>query len=135
MIEKGFYWHVHHDNLLEWCYGYQERVDYINEEKPENERKIRLKRFVMLTEEQVAMLPKEFTEAWQKYGKLWQKYDELRQKYDELRQKYNEASQKRDEAWQKCGKICVKYKLQLEEIHKKICGCREWDGTELVFSE
>jgi len=36
MIEKGFYWHVHHDNLLEWCYGYQERVDYIKEKKPKS---------------------------------------------------------------------------------------------------
>src|SRR3990167_3180043 len=97
-IISGMAFHVHHDVLFEYCHNYQERVDYINKEKPEHERKTRIKLFAMLTQEQIAMLPKE---------------------YDEARQKYNEASQK--------------YKPQLEEIHKKICGCKEWDGTELVF--
>ena len=111
--------HVHHDILFEYCHNYQERVDYINKKKPEHERKTRIKLFAMLTQEQIAMLPKEFVEE--------------RQKYDEVSQKYNEAMQKYDEARQKCNEASQKYKPQLEEINKKICGCKEWDGTELVF--
>ena len=111
--------HVHHDTLFEYCYDYQERVDYIRNNKPENEIKIRLKRFVMLTKKQAAMLPAEFTEAWQKRDEARQKWDEAIQKYDETIQKYDEARQK--------------YNHQLEDIHKQICGCKEWNGTELVF--
>ena|SRR3990167_5872318 len=118
-IISGMAFHVHHDVLFEYCHNYQERVDYINKEKPEHERKTRIKLFAMLTQEQIAMLPKEFVEE--------------RQKYDEVSQKYNEAMQKYDEARQKCNEASQKYKPQLEEIHKKICGCKEWDGTELVF--
>jgi len=118
-IISGMAVHVHHDILFEYCHNYQERVDYINKKKPEHERKTRIKLFAMLTQEQIAMLPKEFVEE--------------RQKYDEVSQKYNEAMQKYDEARQKCNEASQKYKPQLEEIHKKICGCKEWDGTELVF--
>src|SRR3990167_1160051 len=153
-IISGMAVHVHHDILFEYCHNYQERVDYINKKKPEHERKTRIKLFAMLTQEQIAMLPKEFVEArqkcneasqkWneerqkydevsQKYNEAMQKYDEARQKYDEVSQKYDEVSQKYNEARQKCNEASQKYKPQLEEIHKKICGCKEWDGTELVF--
>src|SRR3990167_6593259 len=153
-IISGMAFHVHHDVLFEYCHNYQERVDYINKEKPEHERKTRIKLFAMLTQEQIAMLPKEFVEASQKYDEARQKYVEARQKYDEARQKYVEARQKYDEVsqkydearqkcvearqkydevWQKYVEVWQKYKPQLEEIHKKICGCKEWNGKELVF--
>src|SRR3990167_1267003 len=132
-IISGMAFHVHHDVLFEYCHNYQERVDYINKEKPEHERKTRIKLFAMLTQEQIAMLPKEFVEERQKYDEVSQKYNEAMQKYDEARQKCNEASQKWNEARQKCNEASQKYKPQLEEIHKKICGCKERDGTELVF--
>src|SRR3990167_5791614 len=153
-IISGMAFHVHHDVLFEYCHNYQERVDYINKEKPEHERKTRIKLFAMLTQEQIAMLPKEFVEASQKYDEARQKYIEARQKYDEVSQKYDEARQKcvearqkydearqkcvearqkYDELWQKYDEVWQKYKPQLEEIHKKICGCKEWNGKELVF--
>src|SRR3990167_1691380 len=104
-IISGMAVHCHHNTLFEYCYNYQERVDYINQYKPENERKVRLERFKMLTKEQVAMLPQEFVEASKKYAEAIKKYAEV---------------------WEK-------YKPQLEEAHRKICGCKEWNGTEMVF--
>src|SRR3990167_6977662 len=109
---SGMSCHYHHDMLFEYCHDYQERVNYIKRYNPKNEQKIRLKRFFMLTKEQVKMFPVEFVEA--------------RQKYDESRQKFVESRQKHDEAWQK-------YKPQLEKIHRKICSCKEWNGKALVF--
>src|SRR3990167_3114493 len=106
-IISGMAVHVHHDKLFEYCYNYQERVDYIKNNKPKNEIKIRLKRFVMLSKEQAAILPAQFVKTCQKY----------------------------DEAWKKCVEARQKYKPQLEKIHKKICGCKEWNGKELVFTE
>src|SRR3990167_9554360 len=115
-IISGMAVHVHHDKLFEYCYNYQERVDYIKNNKPKNEIKIRLKRFVMLSKEQAAILPAQFVKTCQKYDEAWQKCDEAMQKYYEARQKY-------DETWKKC-------QPQLEEIHKKIGGCKEWNGKE-----
>ena len=111
-IISGMAVHCHHKILFEHCYNYQERVDCINRTKPENERKVRLERFKMLTEEQVAMLPQEFVEASRKYHEAWEKLVE---------------------ACKKLVEPCKKYKPQLEEAHRKICGCKEWNGTEMVF--
>ena len=37
------------------------------------------------------------------------------------------------EACQKCGEARQKWKSELEAIHKKDCGCKEWNGTKVVF--
>lgn len=97
----GMFWHCHHDTLCEWVHDYQERVDYIKKEKPENEIKTRLKLFKKVK----GKLPKEFIEAGEKYA--------------EAREKYVEAGEK--------------HKHQIEELHKKECGCSEWNGKEIVF--
>ena len=120
-IISGMAVHCHHKILFEHCYNYQERVDCINRTKPENERKVRLERFKMLTEEQVAMLPQEFVEASRKYHEAWEKLVE--------------AWEKLVEACKKLVEPCKKYKPQLEEVHRKICGCKEWNGKMMVFEK
>ena len=120
-IISGMAVHCHHKILFEHCYNYQERVDCINRTKPENERKVRLERFKMLTEEQVAMLPQEFVEASRKYHEAWEKLVE--------------ACKKLVEACKKFVGPCKKYKQQLEEVHRKICGCKEWNGKMMVFEK
>ena len=50
-------------------------------------------------------LPKEFVQA--------------RENYFQARDKYVQAEEK--------------YVPQLEELHKKDCGCSEWNGKEIVF--
>ena len=97
----GMFWHVHHDKLCEWCYDYQERADFIKNEKPKNEIEIRLNLFKKVK----GKLPKEFIEAHKKYA---------------------EADNKWVEAC-KCPEI--------EKLHKKECGCKYWDGKELVFGK
>ena len=42
--ETGFFWHVHHDTLFEWCYSHSSRVRHIHA-KPSYEVKRRLKLF------------------------------------------------------------------------------------------
>lgn len=42
-MNSGFYWHVHHDKLMEWCFDYKRRVEYIKSNKPDNEINIRLR--------------------------------------------------------------------------------------------
>jgi len=152
--KKGFYWHVHHDRLIEWCYDYQERVDYIKKNKPENEIKTRLKLFKPVKHPE--LLPKKFAEAGEKYNEALEKYyeaekkyyealkkyfeagekyDVARKKYYEAREKYYEAGEKYDEAEKKYDVARKKYRTQLEKLHKKECGCKEWNGKEIVFKK
>ena len=148
--KKGFYWHVYHDKLIDWCYDYQERVNYIKIEKPKNEIKTRLRLFKKVK----AKLPKELVEAGKKYIEAGKKCIEAGKKYGEAGKKYCEAEKEYDEAWKKYGEAWKKYveawkksieaekeydeaivKLQLEKLHEKECGCSEWNGEELVFDE
>ena len=152
MKTKGFYWHVHHNILLKWCYDYDKRVNAIKTTKPANEIEIRLR----LLKPVKGGLPKEVVEAWQKYvevgqkrDKVWQKYseawqkrveagqkyDEATQKYVEARQKLDEVGQKRDKVWQKYGEAIRKHKVEIKTLHAKECGCKEWTGKRLCFQD
>ena len=137
------FWHCHHDVLCEYVHDYQERVDCIKKEKPEDEVETRLKLFKKVK----GKLPKEFVEiakkrdetrekyhkAWEKYHKAWEKYNEAEKKYYEAWEKYYEAEKKYFEVMQKYLKAMQKYRPQIEKLHKKECGCSEWDGEEIVF--
>ena len=107
-VKQGFYWHVHHDMLLEYCYNYEERAEYIKKYKPKHEVEIRLRLFKPVK----GKLPKEIIEAWQKWV---------------------ETERKWDGAWRKWVEILEKHKPFLEKLHKKECGCKEWNGERLVF--
>jgi chromosome segregation ATPase len=156
---KGMFWHVHHDELCEYVWDAQERIDYIKENKPKNEIKTRLNLFKKVK----GKLPKEFVEAWKKYdearekyveagkkyneawkkyNEAWKKYNEAWKKYNEAREKYNEAGKKSDEAREKYDEAREKYveagekyKLEIEKLHAKECGCKYWNSEkgELEF--
>ena len=96
---SGMALHVNHDILFKWCWDLKKRINIIDT-KPKHEIPTRKRLLRILTKEEVAMLPKDFVEICKIEGK---------------------ADQKREEALRK-------YKPQLEEVHKKICNCREWNG-------
>lgn len=43
MKKEGFYWHIHHDRLVEYCYDYAERAGCIKRHKPQGEVADRLR--------------------------------------------------------------------------------------------
>ena len=43
MNEINLYWHVHHDELCEWSRNIEERIEYIQRNKPADEIPIRLR--------------------------------------------------------------------------------------------
>ncbi len=119
--KAGFYWHVSHDLLLEWCYDYEGRVDFIKENKPENERPVRLR----LMQPVIGELPTEIVEAGKAYVEVWKAYNEARKAYDEVWKAYNEARKAYDEA--------IENNLPyLEKLHAKECPDCCWNGKKLV---
>src|SRR3990167_10405940 len=96
----SWFWHIHHEVLLEFLTEpLKNRIKFIKENKPKNEIKLRLKLMKPIKRK----LPKEFSEAGQKY-------DEAKQKYDEARQKY---------------------KPQIEALHKAECKSCSWNGKSI----
>jgi len=103
---SGIAIHCHHDILVEHCYNYKERVDYIKKEKPRSQQETRLRVFKMLPEKALKDTPKYWKKA----------YDDRKKANDDWKKVYDDWPQKSKDAF-----------------HKKWCGCKEWNGKELVF--
>jgi len=153
--KTGFYWHVHHEILLEWCYDYDERVDYIKTEKPEEERELRLRLFQPVRGD----LPKELVEAGNKYDKIQKKHDKAWKKYIKAKRRYNEiwekygngeeeyrkAYNKREKTWMEYERVWTefnavrneyirirrRYRKEIEELHKQECIDCPWNGNTI----
>jgi len=138
----GMFWHVHHDKLCEWCYDYQERADFIKNEKPKNEIEIRLNLFKKVK----GKLPKEFIEACKKWVEAYKKWveadkkraeaykkrDEADKKWIEAYKKWVEADKKRIEAYKKWVEACKKW---VEADKKWIEACKKWVEADKKWIE
>lgn len=82
MPETGFYWHLHHDLVCEWCYSYTQRAYCIIWDKPCRETKQRLKLFQPV--KNVGELPKGYVEAVGDKSESWNGYLEGRLHKGEL---------------------------------------------------
>jgi len=120
MKTKGFYWHIHHDVLCEWSGDIDERIRYIKDQKPENERALRLR----LMKPVKGKLPARFVKAWEARDKAWEAYEKAGEACD----KAWEAWEKAWEAWEKAREA---RKDELEALHKKECRGCPWDGKTL----
>jgi len=133
-ITKGLAMHVHHDILFEYCYDFDERVNAIKKNKPENEQEIRLRLFKMLPEEAITELPKKLLKAdaeWQKAYAEWKKASaEWQKAYAEFQKAYAEW-QKASAEWKKASAEWP----EKEAWHAKWCGCKEWNGEEIIFKK
>ena len=120
MNNSGLAIHCHHDNLLEYCYNYDERVNAIKTTKPENEQEIRLRLFRLLPQEAIDELPIGLVKA----NAEWIKANaESVKAYAE----WDKAYAERDKAYAEW------IKTDREVWHKKWCGCKDWDGEKIVF--
>jgi DNA polymerase III alpha subunit (gram-positive type) len=162
MIKQGLAIHCHHDMLLEHCYDYDERVEAIKRNKPQNEQEIRLRLFKILPQEAIDDLPERFVKAydewdkarvewkkadaeWQKANAEWKKaYAELKKANAEWKKAYAElkkADAEREKAyaeWNKADTEWNKADTEWQNVdqdvwHKKLCNCKEWNGKEIVF--
>jgi hypothetical protein len=146
-IISGLAWHVHHRHSLEWCYDYDERVKAIKESKPMNEQETRLRLLKILSKEALSELPSAFQKAavgWQKAYADWQKaYADWQKAYADWQkaradwQKARADWQKARADWQKAyadwQKAYADNETAIGVLHAKYCGCKEWNGEELVF--
>ena len=112
-VQTGFFWHVHHEVLIEWCYSYNERASYISEQKREDQKETRLRLFKPVK----GKLPQEVVEAGQAYVKAGQAYDEAGRVLDKAWHAYDEARRKNMPA--------------IEALHKEECHNCPWNGNTI----
>ncbi len=152
---KGMFWHVHHDQLLEYCYGYGERVRYIKKNKPKDERELRLRLFQLVKGKLPVAVIKAQTacdKAQIAYDKARTAYDKAWTAYDKARTAYDKAWTAYDKAWTACDKAQIAYDkaqiaydkaqtaydkalqnnvVAIEKLHRKECPDCPWDGKTI----
>lgn len=118
--QKGLFWHVHHNRLLEYCYNYQERVDYIKNHKPEHERKLRLRLFQPVQ----GKLPAEVVEACIAYREAYIAYSKASTTYGKACTVCDEAYVARQTAF-------IRHKAEINSLHERECPDCPWDGKTI----
>jgi hypothetical protein len=113
-VMTKFYWHVHHDLLLEpLTEPLENRIEYVRKYKPKEQLETRLKWLAPVK----GKLPKALIETGKAYKKAW------------------EACKKAcdvNRAWATYEKAWFKHKPELEALHaKEHPGC-PWDGKTLL---
>jgi len=157
--KTGFYWHCHHDKLLEFCYDYDGRVAFIKKNKPVNEIPERLHRFqkvkgklpdeIIKTMQTFCKARQTYCEASQAYFEAGQAYDRTLQTYHKDWQAYSKARRVYNKAWRqayfrawhaycKAGRAYDKSlsanKNAIENLHAKECKNCSWNGKQLAFN-
>ena len=152
------FWHIHHEVLLEWSDDIQERIDFIQAEKPKHEVEIRLR---LLKPVQGALPPKlvkagdardkakaAYDKAWDAFGKDWDAYVKARAAFGKDWDAFVKASvayAKAGDAFVKAKAAFVKAKAaynkaydeclpQIEALHALECPDCPWNGTT-IFPE
>ena len=142
-VKSGLAFHVHHDKLYEWCWGYDERVACIKSCKPEREQELRLRLFKIIPSDRMPGLE---SAEWAAYDKARAAYDKAWAAYDKAWAAYVKAWAAYDKAWaayvkaraayDKAGAAYEKaYSQELEVLHKELCPDCPFDGRTIFSKE
>ena len=141
-------WHGDNPTFIFWMTRdeYRNRVREIKECKPPHEVPIRL---AIFKEVDISLLPKWLIKARAACDKARAAFYKARAAFDKARAAFYKAGaacdiadaafDKARAAFYKAGaaydKACGKHRSELEKLHKKICGCKYWNGREVVFPQ
>ena len=110
MIKSGLAAHCHHDRLFEFCYDFDERVAYIQENKPKEEQKLRLKMFFLFPEDRLPLALREATKAYREADKA-----------------YREADKAHEEAYKALREALAVNLPAIMALHDELCPNCTWD--------
>lgn len=128
MQQTGFFWHVHHGELLEFCYSYDERAKYIRTNKLPSKQELRLRLFKPVN----GQLPHAIVEAGKAYFETRKAYIEILRAYHKtLREVYFEIQKAYNEAWETYHDVLFNHKHEIETLHAQECPDCPWDGKTI----
>jgi len=143
---KGFAFHCHHGELVEYVTDYNDRVKYIKKHKPKEEQEVRLRLFKMIPEDRLpadlikaseacVKASEACVKAWETRAKAWETRAKAREAYDKAWEAYDKAWETRAKAWEAYDKAIIKYTPELEKLHKELCPDCPWDGYTIFPKE
>ena len=135
MITNGFFWHVHHNTLMEWSDDINERIKFIRTKKPKEEIKTRLK-LLKPVKGKIPMIlinaKRAYYKAENAYFKRYMAVDGA--KTNSLR-KARKAYDKAEDSYVKALR-CKSVNSRIKALHKKECPDCPWNGkTRTIFPE
>jgi len=131
-----FAWHVHHDVLIEpLVQPIEDRIAYIKEHKPEQERERRLR----LLKPVKGQLPQPVVAAAAVFNaqkacdKAWEAHIKARTACccDKARETYEKAQEAYDKAWEAYGKALSDNLPAIKALHEQECPDCPWDGQSI----
>lgn len=119
-VKRGFCWHVYHNELISYCYNYDERVRWIKHYKPDIEIATRIRLFQPVK------------------GKLSKTLLLLGKKYHKARASYQKLSSARNgtilnNIVKALDASVKKNKKSIKKLHEKECPDCPWDGRNIIF--
>jgi len=142
------YWHIHHNQLLEFSDNIRERIEYIKRHKPAYETDLRLAllkpvrgklpRAVVEAEKacQKARIAKaEAYVAWITYCKAQKFCKKARVIYKVRREAFKKAVMTYKKMWSARCKVIEIYRAEIEALHKKECPNCPWNGKTIFPRE
>ena len=122
----------HHDQHWEFCYDFKKRVKYIKEDKPAEERGLRLRLFQLVSS---ALLPGKDSIEWDACLKEWDAYWNAWDAYSKTRDAYWKPWDASLEMWNAYWKAwdayLAKYQSELGALHDKLFPDCPWNGTTI----
>ena len=122
--ETGWYWHVHHDQLMEWCYGYAERAAYIRANKPASEIETRLHRMRLVKGKMPVAVVKARAEREKALAEWKKAWAEWQAEWDKARAEREKVTAEWDKAW-------AEHFDEIEALHKAECPNCPWSGQTI----
>jgi tetratricopeptide (TPR) repeat protein len=155
-VTKGFFWHVHHSELLlEWSDDIGERIAYVKREKPADEVETRLR----LMKPVRGPLPGKITEAqdalnkaqeakckaqdaygkaqggylkdWEDRHKAQDAFNKAQEACDKARRAWDRAWKARNKAWDARDKAIEDNSHAIEALHRRECPRCPWNGRTI----
>ena len=135
---SGLAWHLHHDQLVEWCNDYDERVAYIKTSKPLSEQATRLRLFQMVKSPPAKLKPGPSAAAYNKARAVLDKARLARATrpaaYVKALSNYDKAAKVLDQEWINYKKTFFAARFELRDLHKVECPDCPWNG-KTIFPE
>ncbi len=132
MKKSGLATFVHHDTPFEFCYDFDERVNYIKMNKKQEEQPLRLKLFMIVPEE---LIPGRELAGFIAYIKAWEACDKAQEAYYKTGESYDKAQEAYNKAKEACDKAqeayFTEYKTELDGLLKKLYPDCPWNGKTI----
>ena len=127
----GFYWHVHHDILVEWCHSYEERVEAIKTTKDIEEQPLRLR----LLQPVRGPLPPAFVKARATFVKAWATREEAEATFVKAGATFVKAGATFVKARATYDKAVATAMPALVALHAQECKDCPWNGNTIFAQQ